>query len=124
MSALPKSMTTPRVGIIQPLPGVSYLATSPTYYEMMARLSKTRKKGPIKSTRRLITENRICSNIMSYNQPIALMDSSGMEVSCDYHTQVSQSKYQLSANRVGSIYSQQPLPLEYLLNGDLSLLQS
>jgi hypothetical protein len=64
---LPKSTTTPRVGMIQPLPGVSYLATSPTYYEMMARLNKTKKKGPIKSTRRLITENRICSNIMSYN---------------------------------------------------------
>jgi hypothetical protein len=67
VTALPKSTTTPRVGMIQPLPGVSYLATSPTYYEMMARLNKTKKKGPIKSTRRLITENRICSNIMSYN---------------------------------------------------------
>jgi len=67
VAAIPKSTTTPRVGIIQPLPGVSYLATSPTYYEMMARLSKTRKKVPLKSTRRHITENRICSNIMSYN---------------------------------------------------------
>jgi hypothetical protein len=93
VTALPKTSAVPRVGVIQPLPGVSYLATSPTYYEMMARLGKTKRKGPIKQTRRHITENRICSNIMSYNQPVALLDSTGMEVSSEFHTQVSQSKY-------------------------------
>jgi hypothetical protein len=35
-----------------------------------------RNKGPIKSTRRQITENRITSNIMSFNQPVALIDNS------------------------------------------------
>jgi hypothetical protein len=34
--SIPKSSALPKVGVIQPLPGVSYLATSPTYYEMMA----------------------------------------------------------------------------------------
>jgi len=51
---------------MQPLPGVSYLATSPTYYEMMARAKKSRSTNPT-TTRRNITENRITQNIMSFN---------------------------------------------------------
>lgn len=35
--SIPKEKGLARVGMMQPLPGVSYLATSPTYYEMMAR---------------------------------------------------------------------------------------
>lgn len=64
--AIPKEPGLGHLGLMQPLPNVSYLATSPTYYEMMAR---TRKKKPMKgsSTRRQITENRITQNIMSYN---------------------------------------------------------
>jgi hypothetical protein len=34
--AIPKTNLLPKVGVIQPLPGVSYLATSPGYYEMIA----------------------------------------------------------------------------------------
>jgi hypothetical protein len=58
-----------KISQMQPLPGLSYLATSPTYYEMMARNKKKNKK--VSSTRRQITENRITHNIMSFNQPVA-----------------------------------------------------
>ena len=93
ITALPRSQALPKVGVIQPLPGVSYLATSPTYYEMMAqRMHGAKKFGP-NQTRRQITESRITSNIMSFNQPVAMIDNTQMEVSCEYQTQVSQSKY-------------------------------
>lgn len=68
--AIPKSSALPKVGVIQPLPGISYLATSPGYYEMMAhRMGQKTKKGGSqgRQTRRHITEQRITSNIMSYN---------------------------------------------------------
>ena len=53
VTALPRSQALPKVGVIQPLPGVSYLATSPTYYEMMAQrmYGNPKKFGP-KQTRR------------------------------------------------------------------------
>lgn len=34
--AIKKEPGLPRIGVVQPLPGVSYLATSPSYYEMLA----------------------------------------------------------------------------------------
>jgi hypothetical protein len=66
---------------------------------MMSQIAQSNlKKGKIsKNTRRHITEQRITSNIMTYNQPVALIDNTAMEVSCDYQTQVSQSKFQLSS---------------------------
>jgi hypothetical protein len=112
--------------MIQPLPGVSYLATSSVYYDMMAQRMKTEKKrkGPIKQSRRTITESRITSNIMSYNQPVALVDNSIMEISADFLTQVSQSKYALNSQKYDSIFMQKPLPLEFLLNTDLTAISS
>lgn len=41
----------------------------------------------------MITENRISSNIMAYNQASAVKDFGSMEVSTNYHTQVSVNKY-------------------------------
>jgi hypothetical protein len=64
--SIPREPGLARVGLMQPLPGVSYLATSPTYYEMMARAKKSRSTNPT-TTRRNITENRITQNIMSFN---------------------------------------------------------
>ena len=49
-----------------------------------AAKSSKKSKGPHKQTRRTITENRITSNIMSFNQPVAMVDNTNMEVSCDY----------------------------------------
>ena len=79
--------------VLQPLPGVSYLSTSPVYYDMLAK--RKQKKGQLSKglTRRQITENRISSNIMNYNQPTAIKAFDDMELSVDYHTQVSQHKY-------------------------------
>ena len=53
--------------LLQPLPGVSYLSTSPAYYEMLAKRKK--RKGTLSKgvTRRHITENRITTNIMNFN---------------------------------------------------------
>jgi hypothetical protein len=34
--SIPKTPGLPRIGQIQPLPGLSYLATSTSYYEMQA----------------------------------------------------------------------------------------
>jgi len=72
--------------VLQPLPGISYLSTSPVYYEMLEKRKK--KKGQLNKglTRRKITENRISSNIMNYNSPSAVNDFSDMELSVDYHT--------------------------------------
>lgn len=82
--------------VLQPLPGISYLSTSPVYYEMLAKRKK--QKGQLSKglTRRMITENRISSNIMNFNAPTAVNDFSDMELSVDYHTQVSQHKYMQS----------------------------
>lgn len=44
-----------------------------------------------------------------------------MEISSDYNTSVLASKYQLSGFRTNN-FMQQPLPLDYLLNTDFSLL--
>ena len=79
--------------ILQPLPGVSYLSTSPVYHEMLAKRKK--QKGQLSKgvTRRHITENRITTNIMNFNQPTAVKQFDDMELSVDYHTQVSQNKY-------------------------------
>lgn len=56
--AIPRESGLAKVGLMQPLPGVSYLATSPTYYEMMARNART-KRTNVANTRRMMTENRI-----------------------------------------------------------------
>jgi hypothetical protein len=50
-------------------------------------------------TRRMITENRISNNIMEFNQATVIKDFKNMEVSTNYHTQVSVSKYILSSPR-------------------------
>ena len=65
---------------------ISYLATSPTFYEMMANNKNSRKaKATLhKQTRRTITKSRITANIMSFNQPTAVVDNSQMEVSSFY----------------------------------------
>ena len=39
-----------RVGLMQPLPGVSHLATSPTYYEMRAK-NKQMRRNPMNTRR-------------------------------------------------------------------------
>jgi hypothetical protein len=54
---------------LKPVPGISYLAQSPAYYEMLdnRRKQKLRRGIPTMTTRRMITENRISSNIMAYN---------------------------------------------------------
>jgi len=83
--SIPKESGLSKVGLMQPLPGVSYLATSPTYYEMMSKAKNKRRGNPM-NTRRQITENRITSNIMSFNQPVAFVDTSNMEVSMEYYT--------------------------------------
>jgi hypothetical protein len=62
----------PEVGPVQPLPGVSYLTTSATYYELQAarqqqspnEKKKPFKRGVIRNNRRQLTEERIASNIM------------------------------------------------------------
>ena len=73
--------------VLQPLPGVSYLSTSPVYFEMMAKKKKN-GKGQLQTglTRRNITEDRISHNIMNYNQPVATSTFNDMELSVDYHT--------------------------------------
>ena len=68
------------------------------------------------NTRRQITENRITQNIMSFNQPVAFVDTSNMEVSTEYYTQVNQSKFQISTD----IFTRNALPLDYLLNVDFN----
>ena len=61
---------------------------------MMAKKKKA-GKGQLSTglTRRNITENRISNNIMNFNQPVASSNFNDMELSVDYHTQVSQHKY-------------------------------
>jgi hypothetical protein len=54
------------------------------------------------TTRRMITENRISTNIMNFNQASAIKDFGSMEVSTNYHTQVSVNKYVLSTPREDS----------------------
>jgi hypothetical protein len=53
---------------------------------MMANNKNSRKaKATLhKQTRRTITESRITANIMSFNQPTAVVDNSQMEVSSFY----------------------------------------
>lgn len=86
------------------MPGISYLAQSPAYFEMLdnRRKQKLRRGIPTMTTRRMITENRISSNIMAYNQASAIKDFGSMEVSTNYHTQVSVNKYVLSTPREDS----------------------
>lgn len=77
------------------MPGISYLATSPVYFEMQDALKKTRKKVGLStgSTRRQITENKITQNIMNFNQPTILPSYQDMELSSEYHTQVNTSRF-------------------------------
>ena len=72
--------------VLQPLPGISYLSTSPVYYDMLAKRKKQKGQLSKGMTRRKITENRISSNIMNFNSPTAVNDFSDMELSVDYHT--------------------------------------
>ena len=72
--------------VLQPLPGISYLSTSPVYYEMLAKRKKAKGQLNKGLTRRKITENRISGNIMNFNSPTAVNDFSDMELSIDYHT--------------------------------------
>jgi hypothetical protein len=58
---------------------------------------------------------------MAFNQATPAIDNSAMEISSDYNTSVLASKYQLSGFRTNN-FMQQPLPLDYLLNTDFSLL--
>ena len=51
-----------------------------------------------------------------------MVDNTSMEVSSQYQTHVNQSRYQLSSHRLGSVFTQQPLPLDFLLSTDLSLI--
>jgi len=86
---------------MKPIPGLSYLAQSPAYYEMLEnnRRAKITKGllGTGAKTRRMITENRISKNILIFNQPTAICDFTNMEVSTDYHTQVSVSKFRMAS---------------------------
>ena len=115
---------------MKPLAGVSYLTTSPTYYEMMARLKKdkqstTKSQQVRKSTRRMLTENKITSNIMQFNQQSPVRDFSDMQVSLKYQTAVSHSKYQLREDYDYSglsIQDNTPIPLHFLLGTDLKQL--
>lgn len=94
--------------MIQPLPGMSYLTTSTAFYELQAQRQKTnsqqgkRQQKLKRPTRRNITQNRITSNIMSFNQATPAIDNSGMEISSDYQTSVLHSKYQLSGFRANN----------------------
>ena len=55
--------------VLQPLPGISYLSTSPVYYEMLAKRKKAQGKLNKGLTRRKITENRISGNIKLSKDP-------------------------------------------------------
>jgi hypothetical protein len=62
--------------VLQQLPGLSYLATSPVFFEMEEALKKTHKKKHLSQgmTRRKITSNIISTNIMNFNQPTVLQN--------------------------------------------------
>ena len=99
---------------------MSYLSTSPVYFEMMAKRKKNGGKGQLSTglTRRNITENRISHNIMNYNQPVATSTFNDMELSVDYHTQVSQHKYmQTDFLPLMNLQILSKMPLDQLMQG-------
>ena len=96
------------------------MSTSPVYYEMLAKRKKQKGKLNKGMTRRKITENRICSNIMNFNAPTAVNDFSDMELSIDYHTQVSQHKYaQSNFLPLMNLQILSKIPIEQILNPNM-----
>ena len=87
---------------------------------MMAKRKKNGGKGQLSTglTRRNITENRISHNIMNYNQPVATSTFNDMELSVDYHTQVSQHKYmQTDFLPLMNLQILSKMPLDQLMQG-------
>lgn len=110
--------------MLQPLPGVSYLSTSPVYYEMLEKRKKWKGELQKGQTRRKITEHRISSNIMNFNSPTAVNDFSDMELSIDYHTQVAQHKYhQSNFLPLMNLQILSRIPIEQILNPDYNNMQ-
>ena len=60
--------------------------------------SKRKKQLSLGLTRRKITENNICQNIMNFNQPAPLHSFRDMELSSEYHTQVSPHRFMQQSN--------------------------
>ena len=87
---------------------MSYLSTSGNYFEMKRHLPQSTKA----TSRQSITSDRITSNILSFNQPTALIDNHTMEVSSEFATTFNQSIFKMS---IENSVLKSHIPLEYLL---------